>query len=438
MLHRAPGLAASLPQALYLPADGWMLIKRTTSSVWGSVGVGEPAKTFHCPFCLENVRQDQRITLSACGNEGHGVCRECMGSYIRRLVADGRVSRIECHQCGASASSSEVLQLTDAATFRKYERFQQMQQDHTVRECPSCNTLCKPSMDEEDGPVAEMRCPECATEFCYYHSNAHTGTACSEYRKRVAREERMTEQGALRDTKACPVCGVRTEKTGGCNHMTCQRCSCDWCWVCGQKLEDVTAHYYFGGPFTCGQFEDFDPRSPLAHGLKCITVPLQVISVVLFLLLSLTMVLWFPVAFVLLAPFTFNISTCHMQPNALRCVLLCSIVLAYIPFVVFQVIWILCAALIWLVLRLCGAERRHLIFLARAPVIAVLPVLICFQVLMESFRSPDDDFETTDVDTADGLLQHHVHDVEAVSDGGNEVLSSANGSSQASSDTGED
>merc|ERR1719382_1547864 len=159
-----------------------------------------------------------------------------------------------------------------------------------------------------------MRCPDCGTEFCYYHSNAHTGIPCAEYRKRMAREERLVEQGALRDTKACPVCGVRTEKTGGCNHMTCQRCGSDWCWVCGVKLdgpEDVTAHYYFGGPFACGQFDDFD-RTPLSYCLRCITLPLQMVSVVLFLLLSLTMVVWFPICFLLLVPCNVQFCRCTL------------------------------------------------------------------------------------------------------------------------------
>lgn len=419
--HRIPRLVTAIPQA---------------TTVWGAVGIApEPAKTFNCPFCLENVRQEERVVLAACGNESHGVCRECMGHYFKRLVTDGRVTKIECHICGASAASSEILKLTDADTLRKYERFHKMRQDHTVRECPKCSTLCSPATDEDDNPLEEMLCDECGEEFCYYHSNAHPGMPCAEYRKRMAREEQIAEQGALRNTKACPECGVRTEKTGGCNHMTCQRCNANWCWVCGMKLDDVTAHYYLGGPFACGQFEDLAPRSPLSYCLRCLTVPLQVVSMVLFLLLSLTMVVWFPVAFLLLAPCNLNPLKCRMQPSAWRCVLLCSVVLAYVPFVVFQVIWMVCAAVIWLCLWPCGVERRHLVYLARAPVIAILPVLICFQLLMEHFRNTVE-FESTEADAADELLQHAA-DLEAASDGTSEVeaVSSLDGSSCVPSET---
>ena len=30
----------------------------------------------------------------------------------------------------------------------------------------------------------------------------------------------------------CPRCKVDTVKTSGCNHMTCQACGAEWCWLC--------------------------------------------------------------------------------------------------------------------------------------------------------------------------------------------------------------
>jgi len=437
VLYRA---MAALPQVqvqeLRLPQESWMRIKRTTSTMWESVGAPQQ-KTFHCPFCLENVRELDRFIFSNCGSESHGVCRDCTGHYIRGLVTDGRVGKIGCHQCGAAAAPAEVLQLTDEPTFKKYERFQQMQQDHTVRECPVCGKFGKPELDEEGNPVAEMRCEECSAEFCYYHSNAHSRVPCAEYRKKVAREERLAEQGVLRDTKACPNCGVRTEKTGGCNHMTCQRCTSDWCWVCGEKLDDVTTHYYFGGPFACGQFEDFEPRSPLSYAIRCITVPLQLLAVLLFVLFSLTMLVWFPLVYILLTPCYFSCRTCQMSPTALKCILLCSIVLSFIPFVAFQLVWTMVAAVIWFFLRICGAERRHLYNLVRAPVIAVLPVLICFQVLVEHFRGGDDEFRGA-VDDEFRTLEAAGHEAAPEQPSSDLEAASADSSEDSSSSSSED
>ena len=35
-----------------------------------------------------------------------------------------------------------------------------------------------------------------------------------------------------RTTRPCPGCQVATEKSGGCNHMSCVRCRLEWCWLC--------------------------------------------------------------------------------------------------------------------------------------------------------------------------------------------------------------
>jgi len=352
----------------------WTLIRHATSRVMGTVTARVP-RTFRCPFCLENVREEERVVFLDCGTEDHGVCRECMGHYIRGLVVDGRVNRIGCHLCGGQATSEEVLDLTDAETHEKFRRFREMRQDPTVRECPSCSSLCRPALDDAGNIIAEMRCGDCGASFCYYHSNAHVGRPCSEYRREIARQERLNERGAMHGTKACPQCGIMTEKTGGCNHMACQRCGADWCWTCGAKLEDgqaaVYEHYHAGGPGGCRQFEDFDPRSPLAYVLRCIAAPVRVLSVVLFLLLGLTMLVWLPVAFICLAP----CHRCSLRSEYMECVLLCAVNLAFLPFVAFQICWILCSVVLWLLLKPCGAEWAHLIFLMQVPFVSVLPLI---------------------------------------------------------------
>jgi hypothetical protein len=40
--------------------------------------------------------------------------------------------------------------------------------------------------------------------------------------------------------KQCPGCGVMTEKTGGCNHITCvvPTCGVHWCFFCGVKSDE--------------------------------------------------------------------------------------------------------------------------------------------------------------------------------------------------------
>ena len=42
--------------------------------------------------------------------------------------------------------------------------------------------------------------------------------------------------------KQCPNCKIWTEKTEGCNHMTCVECKYQWCWLC---LGKYSSHHFY-------------------------------------------------------------------------------------------------------------------------------------------------------------------------------------------------
>jgi hypothetical protein len=43
--------------------------------------------------------------------------------------------------------------------------------------------------------------------------------------------------------KECPACGVATEKTGGCDHISCV-CGKHWCFNCGEKVAETALEIY--------------------------------------------------------------------------------------------------------------------------------------------------------------------------------------------------
>merc|ERR1712228_257023 len=98
-----------------------------------------------------------------------------------------------------------------------------------------------------------MTCESCGCAFCYYHSNAHAigPKSCAAYERQMLKQEKGTS--AAVDTNKCPRCGILTEKTSGCNHMTC-KCKCEWCWVCGKEITNVGWHYNPLRPLSCAQF----------------------------------------------------------------------------------------------------------------------------------------------------------------------------------------
>jgi hypothetical protein len=98
---------------------------------------------------------------------------------------------------------------------------------------PVCN---KQNLVLKDSGTLSKRfyCRECNLDLCaagcgrIYHGDG----SCEET------FDEASEALINKITKSCsnPNCRFATFKDGGCNHMTCTRCSTQWCWVCGLEL----------------------------------------------------------------------------------------------------------------------------------------------------------------------------------------------------------
>ena len=49
-------------------------------------------------------------------------------------------------------------------------------------------------------------------------------------------EDEANKQWMESETRACSGCGVRVQKSFGCNHMTCGRCQAHFCYRCGKSV----------------------------------------------------------------------------------------------------------------------------------------------------------------------------------------------------------
>eukprot|EP00930_Biecheleria_cincta_P086295 TRINITY_DN75601_c0_g1_i1.p1 TRINITY_DN75601_c0_g1~~TRINITY_DN75601_c0_g1_i1.p1 ORF type:complete len:636 (-),score=65.94 TRINITY_DN75601_c0_g1_i1:29-1936(-) len=233
----------------------WQARPKTPLSTLMHASIQEPEETFPCPICTEHSALDDRFVLDDCGDLNHGICRRCAFNYVNGRVLEMRLKDIPC-PIGLSSggcrggpdcalfSSKQIDQLLadQKGASERYRRFCRMQAHRDLRPCPSCGHLCSPTL--VDGMVQpKMQCGACSAWFCYYHSWAHRDHGdCASYDAFLENEEKAIES-ALR-TKICPGCYLQTEKNGGCNHMTCQQCRCDWCWVCGERIEGSVAWHY--------------------------------------------------------------------------------------------------------------------------------------------------------------------------------------------------
>ena len=86
----------------------------------------------------------------------------------------------------------------------------------------------------------------------------HAPTGCKDLGRwnEKCRNESETANWILANTKSCPKCASRIEKNQGCNHITCQKCKHEFCWIC---LGDWASHgANTGGYYRCNKY---DPNS---------------------------------------------------------------------------------------------------------------------------------------------------------------------------------
>ncbi|EOD18372.1 hypothetical protein EMIHUDRAFT_96103 [Emiliania huxleyi CCMP1516] len=185
-----------------------------------------------CGVCFDEYASLDCTRLHACG---HTFCKSCLRGYWSSQLREGHATALLCPHpgCGAVASPPEAKALLSAGEYETYERLllaASLAEMTDTSWCPRCEypAQLEPRVEGRAGRVAI-----CGTR---------------------EREQSVESAEWIRsNAKACPKCGVATEKNGGCNHISCRTCNFEWCWLCGCKYEPG---HYKNGP--CEQFsQDF-------------------------------------------------------------------------------------------------------------------------------------------------------------------------------------
>jgi ariadne-1 len=97
------------------------------------------------------------------------------------------------------------------------------------------------------GAPADIQCA-CGYRFCFKcNREAHAPSSCENLVKwlRQCQDDGETHKWIMVNTKDCPKCNSAIEKNGGCNHMTCRKCTYEFCWICsGPWLNHVDCNAY--------------------------------------------------------------------------------------------------------------------------------------------------------------------------------------------------
>ena len=197
-----------------------------------------------CPICLDNVPKRFSWTYLC----DHRACPTCM----ENMVVNSLMSSMFPIMCpGGCGNPIDPRKLLDACALTRPNvgalvakdsvvRFVSLQLGstvvvspstaHEVHTCPNCRTVV---FGRPDSIVPMARCtnPFCAYRFCVncktpWHDN---GAVCED----KAKSDEASSANIRDTTKACPMCGRRTEhfREHRCHHMTCL-CKHEYCYEC--------------------------------------------------------------------------------------------------------------------------------------------------------------------------------------------------------------
>jgi hypothetical protein len=199
-----------------------------------------------CDICCEERPKSQFFGLKC----EHSFCKTCLADHLKANIEDGKVKKIPCMQgggCKEVFTREDVEGFGSEEIFKKYVLFKMnidVDRNNNLKWCPKsgCNKYV-----ERAGRLRNTATCECGQEVCMRcGAAAHGKVPCS----RVGEKE-LDEWSKGAMVRYCPRCNVRTEKNGGCPHMTCGRCEHNWCWNCRCNIYTDLPCYMMAEEFSC-------------------------------------------------------------------------------------------------------------------------------------------------------------------------------------------
>ncbi|KAF2202893.1 hypothetical protein GQ43DRAFT_470465 [Delitschia confertaspora ATCC 74209] len=207
----------------------------------------EKANTKNCFLCRDDLPLETFPVQAGhmCNHFNH-TCKPCVGKWLEMFLGFHRLNggNLPCGWC--SNGNMEFHLLEDIVGKELFERWDKaiLQQSLSSNDdiIPCLNLKCGAQFSFEgcipednetnEGKGKKVACPHCKSQVCLLCGRPwHEGTGCDQ--KKLG-EDKLAVQTIEKKigAKQCPNCGIRIEKTQGCDHMQCSQCNCNFCWKC--------------------------------------------------------------------------------------------------------------------------------------------------------------------------------------------------------------
>eukprot|EP00591_Stephanopyxis_turris_P002873 CAMPEP_0195523328 /NCGR_PEP_ID=MMETSP0794_2-20130614/22352_1 /TAXON_ID=515487 /ORGANISM="Stephanopyxis turris, Strain CCMP 815" /LENGTH=566 /DNA_ID=CAMNT_0040653301 /DNA_START=138 /DNA_END=1838 /DNA_ORIENTATION=+ len=212
-----------------------------------------------CSICCEDDLHPSQMLAMPCNHE---FCRDCWNGFLDCAISGGPScvrSLCPAEKCTEAVTEEEVAAAAPElkSKFERYQLRSFVEMNDMCRWCPGpgCTQVAM-SGSAGLGGIADC---DCGTRFCLRcGEEPHAPASCGELTlwKEKCKNESETANWILANTKPCPKCSSRIEKNQGCNHMSCQQCKYEFCWICLAPWADHGANT--GGYYKCNRY---DPNS---------------------------------------------------------------------------------------------------------------------------------------------------------------------------------
>ncbi|GMI00166.1 hypothetical protein TrLO_g11698 [Triparma laevis f. longispina] len=207
----------------------------------------------NCKICCDDELTLPEMFSMPCS---HNFCTDCWRGFLSNKISEGPACVYSlCPEAGCTeiVSGEEVKSMCPdkMSEWEKYELRSFVDLNKNTRWCPG--TDCTMVAITKTGS-GEVYCG-CGTGFCVKcGEEPHNPVVCKDLSLWLEKcqNESETANWILANTKKCPKCATRIEKNQGCNHMVCQQCKFEFCWICCQPWEDHGANT--GGYYKCNKF----------------------------------------------------------------------------------------------------------------------------------------------------------------------------------------